>query len=396
VQDASGNVLTPLQCQGFYAGGGGTLLLAPPIVLPDMAQSVYKVTSCAGGTISVSATTSVDTGSTRNCTSAGCLFGPPLPVVNAGNPATSACIKMTHRFDSTAGATCSTGAADMEAFLGAEIRVAGDPQGMAAFGLCSGGPTPGARCFGGDCGAGGTCTGIMDRCKGGANDNLPCATRADCPDGFCTAGVQPCPVCYADSTSPTGSRCVAGPNVNMPCTPGSSELGDAYPTSHDCPSGAPVAGTLPIDLILQSGVATKTANASGTFQGCGFCQDANGTLKFGICAGGPTPGVPCADPSDCGTGGTCGGLIPCTSDANCAEPREKCTQRDGGAFGFPTARTITEVGLPAGNLADGLPHQGILTSVGCSTPTLTSTIDAGADLPGPSALALPGTIQLTP
>jgi hypothetical protein len=50
---------------------------------------------------------------------------------------------MVHQMNSTAGGTCSTGAIDMEMFIGAEIRVGGDTQ--AAFGLCVGGTTPGLR-----------------------------------------------------------------------------------------------------------------------------------------------------------------------------------------------------------------------------------------------------------
>src|SRR5206468_1311564 len=70
-------------------------------------------------------------------------------------------------------------------------------------------------------------------------------------------GIQPCPLCLPASNPAVAgctftNCCAGGPNHLLNCTPGdSASLGDAYPTSHDCPPppgplGATYIGALPI------------------------------------------------------------------------------------------------------------------------------------------------------
>ena len=205
-------------------------------------------------------------------------------------------------------------------------------------------------------------------------------------------GLQPCPTCL-------GGLCTSGANAGGGCTPGNTNLGSRGPTSHDCPPLVGLSiGSIPIAYALTTGVASDTAfpTAAQLRVFCGYCRDADATLGHGLCAGGLNPGFPCAQQTDC-PGGTCGGEIPCTSDADCSQPREGCAQRNPGAFAFGTARTITATGTPAGAcLDDGLAHAATLVSVFCIPPSFDGTVDSAADLPGPGAVALPGMMQLSP
>src|SRR5439155_1326754 len=82
-----------------------------------------------------------------------------------------------------------------------------------------------------DCGAGGSCESA--RCVGGSDAGFGCITNDDCPGGTCNTLIQTCPICNA-----TTHVCNGGPNDGLGCTPGDSQVSDAYPTSHDCPPPA--------------------------------------------------------------------------------------------------------------------------------------------------------------
>ena len=51
--------------------------------------------------------------------------------------------------------------------------------------------------------------------------------------------------------------------------------------------------------------------------------------------------------------------------------------------------------MPAGSLADNMPHHSVLASVFCIPPTNNPAVDGVADLPGPGAIGLNGMAQLT-
>ena len=188
-----------------------------------------------------------------------------------------------------------------------------------------------------------------------------------------TDGLVPCPRCTG-----TPSTCTAGPNVGQTCTPAdSASLGGAYPTSHDCPPAtAAFIGSLPIPFALTTGSQSETSTdlSAQPFVFCGFCGQ-----QFSPSFQGPP-------------------AVPCTADAQCTiAPFTKCRQRTSGAFGQGPARTITEVGTPAGVcLGDGAAHTSTLVSTFCIPPAFNATVDAAADLPGPGAVALPGDAQFIP
>jgi hypothetical protein len=189
-------------------------------------------------------------------------------------------------------------------------------------------------------------------------------------------GVQPCPLC-------SGGSCIGGPNDGQTCTAGTTGLGGdpAYPTSHDCPPDNTFnIGTLPIAFNLTTGTVTWNAvpGTGGSGQArvfSGFCRDADDTNAF------EQPANLCLE-NGMAVGGGCSGTF------------EACEQRTNGAFG-PNGggvRTITAIGSASSIL--GGAAAGTLVSVFSIPPTFNGTVDAAGDLPGPGAVALPGTAEL--
>jgi hypothetical protein len=148
---------------------------------------------------------------------------------------------------------------------------------------------------------------------------------------FLTANfASPCPTCE-------NNACVGGQNPDKPCTPVGMQK-----TSPDCPpAGTTLVGAIPVTLA-----GTQTQPSSVHADDGIFCPNA-------------------------GSG-----------------------QQIGGAFGVFLARTIKEVGSPAGNLLDFQPHASVLASNFCIQQSGNAAIDFTADLPGPGATSLPGTMQL--
>jgi hypothetical protein len=66
-----------------------------------------------------------------------------------------------------------------------------------------------------------------------------------------------------------------------------------------------------------------------------------------------------------------------------------------GCFANPTCDYIEERGTDAGALTPGT-HAGTLASIFCIPATGNGLIDGSADLPGPGATSLPGTLELIP
>jgi len=355
VTNVNGMTVKDLNCGELVIGGGSSPV--PPGVWQDMVHpSRLNVDCCTGDTLLLGQTTQAMTGSQRECTAPGCLFGPPLPIVIAPTPQ-SACVYLVVTKGGTGTAQCDTGdvIVDME-ILGA-MFLTGDMLPS----RCSGGSNPGGRC---------TCIGGI----------CPSVDPDNCPDGgICVddPDVQPCPIC-----NPTTLVCNGGQDNGLPCEPGSQQVvGAPFPTSHDCSVSTLVKlGDIFIPFHLSTGTTEKTAFDSASMLNvfCGFCRDAETGAFEEV-----SPTIP----------------RPCDSDADCAEPFESCMQRSSGAFG-PNGgafRTATEIGMPAGNLEDYAPHTGTLAGIFCIPPTFLPLIDASSDLPGPGAVSFAGaTIQLTP
>jgi len=460
--DADGNPnLLQLSCGGLYFGGSGVGVPLPSKV-PDQGSSQTRV-CCNGTALTVSGTSASEAGGNRcagganhhnacttdgdcpggkckllQCTKAGCLFGPPLPVPNNNGAPTSTCVINVLSADASGMGDCNAGStSNLSVPLSSQLFLTGDLMPM----RCVGGSTPGAPCTGpGGCGTvaqnscpGGTCVNDTSRCAsgggqapntvccsaagddciqsgtcnpgvcvGGSNADFGCITDADCPGGgACKTFIQPCPICNA-----TTNTCNGGANDGLACTPGDTAIDGDYPTSHDCPPPpASNIGALPISFVLDSGTVTKTAvdlpGQVNVF--CGFCRNktlntfarrCNGLATGASC--GCAPGLPCA---------TCPGSapclpVPCALDSDCTSVTgsTSCGQRTAGAFtANDVSRTIVETGMPAGALTTGGPAQpGTLVSIFCIPPSFTQTVDAAADLPGPGAVAIPGMAQALP
>jgi len=385
VQNSAGTVTKQLACGGLYTGGGQNSVPLPYAV-PDMGNSLTGVSACSGTSLILANLTSAQTGSNRNCTSIGCLFGPPLPIPNPASTPTSVCVINSVTTNASGAADCSSGASSLSLPLNSEIFLDGDLFPNA----------PGVQ----------VCPVCNKTCNAGTNLNGPCNTDADCPGA-------------AAGSCAGSNKCHGGPNDGMACTPADSALSQSFPTTHDCPPPAVNdIGGLPIAFALTTGTTSKTAQAiSGQLNVfCGFCRDitAAGTGCF---EGDSAPGCPAnsgcigaGNPFNCCTGvgaGSCdqtapkpcfigSGLPTACTDGNGSWP--DCQQRNPGAFGPAGggARTITETGAPAGTLSDGAGHASTLVSTFCIQPTFNATVDAAGDLPGPGAVSLPGTAQLLP
>jgi hypothetical protein len=254
VQLSNGTTSKNLVCSGLYTGGGSNSVPLP-FQVPDMGSSRTGVASCSGTSLTLTNLTSAQTGSIRNCTSVGCLFGPPLPIPNPSSPPTSVCVINTVSSNASGTADCSTGTSNLNLPLNSEIFLTGDIA----------------------------------------------------PD---VTGLQPCPVCLSNV-------CHGGPNNGMACTPADSALNEAFPTTHDCPPPPAMdIGGLPIAFALTTGTMTKTAvNNTASGQNnvfCGFCRDLN-NLGTGCFAGDQTPTCPDpkpASPVSCSVNADCPAAYP--------------------------------------------------------------------------------------
>ena len=348
-----GTLTKNFNCGEIIVGGGNSPV--PNSVFQDMVNPVrLKVAECNGKNLLLEGMSAAETGSNLQCSEPGCLFGPPLPFVLPVTPQ-SACVYMRIDKPGSGSVQCDSG----DAYITAEILGAMFLTGDILPRRCSGGTNPGGRC---------TTLGVDVACTGGGT----CVADPD---------VQPCPIC-----NPVTGICNGGNANGMACAPAAQDVvGPAFPTSHDCTVSTLVSlGDIPIPFELSSGTTVRKPFNSATQQRvfCGFCRNPN-TLCF---EGDPT----CP-------GGT-NAHHPCSSDDECEAPFEVCQQRNGGAFGPAggSYTTATQIGTPAGSLEDFAPHAGTLSGIFCIAPTYNSIIDASSDLPGPGAVSMPGTLQLSP
>jgi hypothetical protein len=358
VQLSNGNVQKNLACSGLFTGGGGNTVPLPYSV-PDMGNSLTGISACSCTGLTLTNLTSTDTGSNRNCTSVGCLFGPPLPIPNSGSTPTSVCVVNVVATNASGTADCANGESHINLPLTSQLYLDGDLFPAA----------PGIQ----------VCPVCNKTCNAGTNMNGPCNVDGDCPGG----GAGSCA---------GANKCHGGPNDGNACTPADSIVGtlSVFPTSHDCPPppGNNIGG-LPIAFDLVTGTKTLTA-ANNTASGqnnvfCGYCRDVN-NLGTGCFQGDPNGACPVPG----------GSPVKCNTNADCNSNYPDCMQRSAGAFGPAGggAHTITATGSPAGNMADGAPHASTLASIFCIQPTFNSTVDAAGDLPGPGAVTLSGNVQL--
>jgi hypothetical protein len=144
-----------LECGTLYIGGGASV--QPPSPTPDGATTIFGV-SCGDPTaLTLTATTSIDTGSNQSCTSPGCFFGPPLPIPNNGSTAVSTCVinaiaaspPATGTINAVTGDSVTTLPLTVGVFLNGDLEgdVAGiQPCPRCVAGACTRGPNSGMAC----------------------------------------------------------------------------------------------------------------------------------------------------------------------------------------------------------------------------------------------------------
>src|SRR5207249_6421525 len=156
---STGVLLENLQCGGLYTGGGSSGVPLP-FKVPDMGSSLTAL-SCVGNgpSLTLSQLSSTQTGSNRNCTATGCLFGPPLPIPNTATTPISLCVINTVAQNAIGTANCSTGASSLSLPLSSELFLGGDLFPTA----------PGIQ----------SCPTCNQTCTGGTNAAGPCNTSAD-------------------------------------------------------------------------------------------------------------------------------------------------------------------------------------------------------------------------
>lgn len=368
---SGGQLPLDLACGAQYIGAG--LNAVPlPVILPDTGASTMNVTACNGWNqeLTLGASTEAETGSLRTCTSAGCLFGAPVPVPMP-NPQQSMCVINEIAENVSGTATCD-GDIGLALMLNQRVFYPGD--------LLDGSPLP-------DVPGVQPCPLCVRQCMGGAGHGTPCTDDTDCTAGASCSG---------------STRCLGGPSNGSTCTPDSSDLGDGFPTSHDCPPPSPHWLGPESTFEVTTGSLTKNAvdRDGGQRNFCGFCRDVaiegsgcfEGDPDLGGASGCPDSSTTNCQPAS-GQTAECGTATPCTSDGDCTAPYESCVQADPGAFGNATATQITVTGLVAQSLTDGAPHPATLVGVSCVPPTFGGP-DPIFNLPGPAVLTLEGVAQI--
>jgi hypothetical protein len=233
----------------------------------------------------------------------------------------------------------------------------------------------------------------------------PNSAAPDCTDTGCNFGT---PLPIPNPTIPTITTCVlntwsAPASGSLDLSTGTSSTSvplnsDIYLTGNlgqPCPrcsaTGTPTSpGTGTCDRGPQAGMACTTTSSTGATRDC----PTGGTDGGHPCTPG---GGACIDGSHVGVIAV--NLTPLTTgSASATDPGGIFCPGDGqvhpGCFGAASCVTITENGTPAGPVTRGVPTGATLASVFCIAATGNGLVDASADLPGPGAVALPGTFEV--
>jgi hypothetical protein len=250
-----------------------------------------------------------------------------------------------------------------------------------------------------------SCTGSS--CTIGPTSSVPPVNTADpdCTDTGCNFGT---PLPIPNPTIPSITSCVlntwsAPASGTLDLTSGTSSTdvalnSDVYLTGNlaqPCPrcsaTGTPSSpGTGTCDRGARAGMACTTTSSTGVTRDCptgGADATHPCTPGGGACIDGSHVGVILIDLSPLSTG-----TATMTNATGAFCPGQ--TNSGGhlfGCFGSTACRTITENGVAAGAVTTGIPASATLTSVFCIGATGNGLVDASADLPGPGAIALPGT-----
>jgi hypothetical protein len=374
-RDLAGTIpLKNLLCGNLSLGGG--LSQVPDNTTPSGATNRFSL-ACAGASCTVGPLTAAQVPAGIDCTDTGCRFGTPLPISNAG---LSVCIENTYSQPVGGLLDRNDGSAALNFQLNSRTILTGAPAQPCP--ICRSGTVAGAACSGSPAAP---CTGV---CEGSPNQGAACTSRN--PNGL----TGDCPAPAATSVT---SRCYKGTNNNGTCA-----------ISSDCPGGgicAQFVGDIPISLNPLTTGTSSVSSATGTM--CpGQQTNQKGAFKSDICSTGANTGKPCTAANaatDCGAGITCrSGTLNNYCNGGTNDGHGCVTATDCGTGGVcakagTLAQLVKTTGSNAGTLADtGVPHNIKLGTAFCVPLTSNQAVNANANLPGPGATALVGTITLIP
>jgi hypothetical protein len=407
--NGTGNILKNLGCGGLDIGGGSSTVAEGPT--PDGSTN-RMTTSCVGSNCTLGPVAA--DGATFKCTNTGCVFGTPLPIVNG---TLSTCVQNTFASPLSGTLDTSNGNASININLSSASIVTGNATQPCP--ICRVGSISGAPCVGSP---GSPCTGV---CEGSPNQGSACVSTNsqgltnDCPNvgssgagNKCYKGTNNNGACTSNAACTGGGVCavfVGNIPVNLsPATTGLAQMADSggifCPTKH-CQSGTSYGAVCTVDTDCPGSTQTGRCIGQGAGQVGAFVTD--------VCLAGANSGLPCkvaTQATDC-PGSTCkvgSGNNMCNGGAN--DGKGCTTSTDCG--GSPCvragtlARLIKEQGAAPGVslLPVNTSHAARLASVFCIPDADSSPngggqgflISAAANLPGPGATTLPGTIVLRP
>jgi hypothetical protein len=362
--------------------GGGLASLVPPGPTPDGSTTIFDVTDCSQNSLAL---TPADTGSSRTCTvgpsttSKHCVNGHPgngNGVCDTDADCQPVCVNQS-------GAQCN-GEVDCHCIDGAPGLPGKDLGTCNVQGTCGDTPT-------------GTCSGDSNtpcncnlECNGGCNTNSNC--------GVSSAGGSATLVCLPDSNCFFGNPLPINNLGTSTCV--LNVIDDGVTGTADKGLGTSIS-TVPLkSWVFLTGVDQDNfANGNA----CPICDS-------GTCNAGPNKGLACTTNSSLKTTHDCppppylflaplsvtlGPLTSATAMSTSDSAGIFCNpQMDGGAFGLANARKLIENGSPAAGPLSVTNQDATLASIFCIPGTNNLLIDASANLPGPGAIALPGSVRL--
>ncbi|MCW5893720.1 MAG: hypothetical protein KIT14_24665 [bacterium] len=286
LRDASATPIGTIACGGLDIGGGGSSV--PEGLIPDGATNRFVVGGCTGSSCTLHPTATPGDG--FDCTAAGCRFGPPLPIPNAG---LSVCV--VNIFAGAGGGTVdtATGTLSLVVPLGTRVHLTGNATQPCP--RCSGSGTPESP------GAG-----VCDR---GARAGQPCSSAnaqglsADCPpgggDGSADLGaiavdLTPLATTTATASDPAGAFCGTQRDAGCFGKPACRAMEvsglPAGPLALDTPAAANLASTFCIPAV-----GNIVIDGAASLPGPGAAS-LSVTVTRRETAGGPTTTTTTTDP----------------------------------------------------------------------------------------------------
>lgn len=227
VRDASGNLLAPLGCGGFVAGGGLSVL--PESAFP--AGGALRFSACCAGEECTLGPTGSSADGAFACSGPNCLAGLPQPV--PGPPATC----MVHRFGNQVAGSVNldSGAMSLDVTLRTTIYLTGDITTPCPF--CS--------------------DGTIDP---ETEEGRPLVGSPNAPaSGHCVGGATPNAACV--TTNPQGLTADCLPGGTVPATPCDP---DGTLSEQECADGSTNLGAITLSPQLTTGSSSRS-NPNGFF-----------------------------------------------------------------------------------------------------------------------------------